>query len=59
VSELCETNYTLKGILETLDKIQYSNHSFQKIKIKLLPTKLLTHQNEILSKLNIKLPAYL
>jgi transposase len=50
------TDYTLNGVLESLDKIQYSTIEINNINLKLLPDELLPHQNEIIEKLKIKLP---
>jgi len=50
--------YTRKHIFESLDKITYTAYEFKKEKIKILPKKLLEHQDKILEKLEIKLPKY-
>lgn len=48
--------YTKLFTLQTLESIQYINYFFAKQTIRMLPTKLLQHQTQILEKLHIKLP---
>jgi len=54
--ECKDLSYTLKHIIETLDKIQYSKYPFGNKTMKLLPSELTTAQQNILNKLKIKLP---
>lgn len=51
-----QLGYTKLFILQTLDTIQYKNYFFEKEALRLLPTKLSEHQDQILNTLNIKLP---
>jgi transposase len=53
-----ELGYTKIFTLQTLDAIQYSEYNFKKNTIRMMPASLQEHQNEILDKLRIKLPAY-
>ena len=58
-SEIKNTEFTLKSVFGAMDNIQYSVHKFENAEIKLLPTEYLSHQNEIIEKFKIKLPANL
>ncbi len=49
-------NYTKEHIINALDKIQYNQYSYGKIKVKSLPDQLLPDQKAILDTLNIRLP---
>jgi transposase len=51
-----DAGYTLKYIIETLDKIQYVKYKFDEKIIKALPDELSETQNKILRLLKIKLP---
>ena len=51
-----DSGYTLKYIIETLDKIQFIQYKFEGKIIKVLPEELSEPQNEILRLLKIKLP---
>lgn len=51
-----QLGYTKIFTLQTLNAIQYRNYFFEKEIVRLLPTELLEHQNQILSALNIELP---
>ncbi|MBI5219983.1 MAG: IS1634 family transposase [Bacteroidia bacterium] len=51
-----DAGYTLKYIIETLDKIQFVQYKFEGKIMKVLPEELSETQNEILRLLKIKLP---
>ena len=53
--ELSELNYSRKFILESLDKINYLQYTYENKIINIIPTNLLSHQKEIIKKLNLKL----
>ena len=46
------------AIFESLDKIQYVQYDINGIKVKMLPKKFNQHQQQIIDRLNLKLPAY-
>ena len=52
-------NYTKKFIFDSLDAIQYIKYNFNNKEIKILPMELQEHQNQIIEKLQVKLPNYL
>jgi transposase len=59
-SEQCkQLEYTRKHIFNTLDNIQYISYDHKNIQLKILPKKLLPQTQQIIEKLNIKLPTYL
>ena len=49
----------LKIYFYSLDAIQYIKYNFNNKEIKILPMELQGHQNQIIEKLQVKLPHYL
>ena len=47
---------TLRGIIQSLDNIQYISYKLKDNIIKKLPNTLLPHQQDIIDSLNIKVP---
>jgi len=53
--KLVELDYSRKFILESLDKINYLEYTYEDCTLKIIPQNLLEHQEKIIQKLNLKL----
>jgi transposase len=53
--KLSELNYSRKFIFESLDKINYIQYTYEKETLNIIPKNLLSHQEEIINTLNLKL----
>ncbi len=56
IKEECATiNYTREFFIESLDKINYLQYTFEQKTVNLVPQNLLSHQKEMIDKLKIGL----
>ena len=53
--KLSELDYSRKFIFESLDKINYIQYTYEKETLNIIPKNLLSHQEEIINTLNLKL----